>query len=173
MNDDAEAEGMGRHDTDDVALERVREVLESAGLTDRIVVFDEEVPTAVAAANQLGCEVGAIANSLVFTAGGEPVLVLASGAHRVDVARAGALFGVGRLRRADAATVQAATGQVVGGCAPVGHPSPLRTVVDADLARYDELWAGAGIKPAMCRLTFDELVTLTGGTVAQVAADPA
>ena len=155
---------------DDPALESVRAALEAAGLTSRIVVFDTELPTAAVAAAQLGCQVGAIANSLVFRADSEPVLVLASGAHRVDVARAGALFGVERLRRADPQLVLAATGQEVGGCAPVGHPTPLRTVIDADLAGYDRLWAGAGIKPAMFWCTFEELVALTCATVAEVSA---
>lgn len=156
-------------DSGESALSEVRGVLERAGLHDRVRVFDVELPTAVVAAEHLGCEVGAIANSLVFRAGDEPVLVLASGAHRVDVARVGALFGVPKLRRADADLVLAATGQAVGGCAPVGHPEPLRTVIDEDLAGYDRLWAGAGIKPAMFWATFDELVALTGGTVAAVA----
>ncbi|GAB95467.1 prolyl-tRNA editing enzyme YbaK/EbsC (Cys-tRNA(Pro) deacylase) [Kineosphaera limosa] len=151
------------------ALAAVRAVLERHGLVDRVRVFDVELPTAAAAAQHLGCEVGAIANSLVFRAGDEPVLVLASGAHRVDVARAGALFGVERLRRADADLVLAATGQQVGGCAPVGHPAPLRTVIDADLAGHERLWAGAGIKPAMFWATFDELVALTGAPVAAIA----
>lgn len=158
---------------DERALHSVRSALEARGLRDRIVVFDVELPTAVAAAQQLGCEVGAIANSLVFRAGDEPVLVLASGAHRVDVAKAGALFGVDRLRRADADVVLAATGQAVGGCAPVGHPAPLRTVIDAHLAGYDRLWLGAGIRPAVFWATYDELVALTGGTVAEVDAEPA
>lgn len=156
---------------DGQALEAVRAALAARGLHDRIRVFDVELPTAPAAAAHLGCEVGAIANSLVFRADSEPVLVLASGAHRVDVAKAGALFGVERLRRADAQLVLTATGQTVGGCAPVGHPAPLRTVIDTDLAGYERLWAGAGIKPAMFCTTFEELVALTGGTVADVGVD--
>ncbi len=157
----------------DPALDAVRAALAAHGLHDRIRVFDVELPTAQAAASELGCEVGAIANSLIFRAGDEPVLVVASGAHRVDVAVAGALFGVDRLRRADPAAVLAATGQVVGGCAPVGHPAPLRTVVDVDLAAHERLWAGAGIKPAMFWATYDELLALTAGTPARVRADPA
>lgn len=154
----------------DEALAAVERALAAHGLADRIRVFDVELPTAAAAAAERGCEVGAIANSLVFRAGDEPVLVLASGAHRVDVAAAGALFGVDRLRRADADTVLRATGQAVGGCAPVGHPAPLRTVVDTDLAAFPRLWAGAGIKPAMFWATYEELLSLTGGTPAQVGA---
>ena len=94
------------------------------------------MPTAAAAAEALGCEVGAIANSLVFDADGAPLLVLASGAHRVDTGKVAALLGVTRVRRATPEFVLAATGQEVGGVAPVGHPAPLRTVVDVDLAGF-------------------------------------
>lgn len=150
-------------------VEIVRAALAEHGLHDRIHEFTVDVPTAVAAAEHLGCDLGAIANSLVFRAGDEPVLVMSSGAHRVDVSMAGPAFGVERLRRADAATVLAATGQEVGGCAPLGHPCVLRTVVDSDLAGYERLWAGAGEKHAMLWLTYDELLTITGGIPARVA----
>jgi prolyl-tRNA editing enzyme YbaK/EbsC (Cys-tRNA(Pro) deacylase) len=127
------------------------------------------VPTAVAAAAALHCEVGAIANSLVFDADGAPLLVLASGAHRVDTAKVAALVGVRRVRRASPEAVLAATGQEVGGVAPVGHPAPLRTVVDADLAAHPVLWAGGGDHHTMVAVTFDDLVRVTGGEVAAVA----
>ena len=140
----------------------------AAGLEPRIVQFDEPVPTAAAAAQQLGCEVGAIANSLVFDAAGEPVLVLASGAHRVDTAKVAADLGLPRLRRASPDFVLQHTGQVVGGVGPTGHPSPLRTVIDADLAAFDRLWAGAGDPHSMVATTVDELVLLTGGVVQPV-----
>lgn len=149
-------------------IDIVRAALASHGLQDRIHEFDVDVPTAADAAQQLGCEVGAIANSLVFRAGDEPVLVMASGAHRVDVAVVGPAFGVERLRSANAKVVLTATGQQVGGCAPVGHPAPLRTVVDTDLARYERLWAGAGEKHAMLWVTYEELVSITNGTPAAV-----
>lgn len=159
----------GRMNSTDNPVEAVRAALAAHGIHDRIHEFDVELPTAAIAAEHHGCEVGAIANSLVFRAGDEPVLVMAGGAHRVDVAKAGALFGVERLRSAKAAIVQAATGQEVGGCAPAGHPSPLRTVVDETLAGYDRIWAGAGAKHAMLWLTYDELLAVTGGTPGQVA----
>ncbi len=150
-------------------VEIVRATLAAHGLHDRVREFDIDLPTAAAAAEHLGCEVGAIANSLIFRAGDEPVLVLASGAHRVDVTKTGALFGVERLRSAKAAIVEAATGQEVGGCAPVGHPAPLRTVVDEALAGYEKLWAGAGAKHAMLWVTYDELLTLTGAVAGEVS----
>jgi prolyl-tRNA editing enzyme YbaK/EbsC (Cys-tRNA(Pro) deacylase) len=87
---------------------------------------------------------------------------MTSGAHRVDTAFLGERLG-GRLRRADPETVKAATGQTIGGVAPVGHPAPLRTVVDVALAGYPEVWAAAGHAHTVFPTTFDELVRLTGG----------
>ena len=106
-------------------VQRVREALDAHGVDGAIHTFAIPVPSAAAAAEQLGCPVGAIVNSLVFSAAGVPVLVLTSGAHRVDVARVARHLGVGRkqVRRADPALVLAATGQRVGGVAPVGIPA--------------------------------------------------
>jgi len=150
----------------------VRRALEAAGAPREIRSFDTPVPSAAAAAEQLGCPVGAIANSLVFTAGDGVVLVLASGAHRVDPGRVAVHLGVAkrRVKRADPATVLRATGQRVGGVAPVGHPAPLPCVVDVALTAYDTVWAGAGDDYAMFPTTADELVALTGGTLLEVAA---
>ena len=137
-------------------------------LRDRSVDFEEPVPTAKAAAERLGCEVGAIANSLVFVADGEPLLVITSGAHRVDLARVASLLGVERIKRAGAEYVEAVTGQPVGGVAPVGHPKPIRTVVDVWLKRHDKVWAGGGTRHSMFPTSFEELVRLTGGLPADV-----
>ena len=131
--------------------------------------FEVPVPTAAAAAEALGCEVGAIANSLVFDADGAPLLVLASGAHRVDTAKVAALVGADRVRRATAEFVLAATGQEVGGVAPVGHPRPLRTVVDVDLAAHPLLWAGGGDHHTMFAVTYEDLLRVTAGEAAAVA----
>jgi prolyl-tRNA editing enzyme YbaK/EbsC (Cys-tRNA(Pro) deacylase) len=128
----------------------------------------------VTAAAQLGCEVGAIANSLVFSADGTPLLVLASGAHRVDTGKVAALIGAAKDKRADPDFVREATGQVIGGVAPVGHPRPLRTLVDQWLDAYDVVWAAAGHAHTVFPTSFAELVRVTGGTPADVgAADPA
>lgn len=154
----------------DTPLTAVARVLRGRGMQDRICVLPDAVPTAMAAAEQLRCAVGAIANSLIFRAGDDPVLVIASGAHRVDVRAAGALFGVDKLRRADSELVFAATGQRVGGVAPIGHPAPLPTVIDVDLAGYGRLWAGAGLVHAMFWATYDELADLTGARPAVVGA---
>ena len=143
--------------------------LRAGGVEPEVRRFEDAVPTAAAAAAALGCEVGAIANSLVFDADGAPLLVLASGAHRVDTGRVAALVGASRVRRATAESVLSATGQEVGGVAPVGHPAPLRTLVDVDLAEHPRLWAGAGDHWTMFAATYEELVRVTGGTPAAVA----
>ena len=122
---------------------RVADALAAAGAAGEVVELAAEVRTAALAAAALGVEVGAIANSLVFDAGGEPLLVLTSGAHRVDTAKVAALLGVPALRRATPELVRSATGQVIGGVAPVGHPAPLRTLVDVVLAR---LRRGLGLR---------------------------
>ena len=149
------------------AVDRVASALAAEGLEPSIVWFDDAVTTAQLAADALGVEVGQIANSLVFTIDDEPILVLTSGAHRVDTEWLGARLG-GVIRRASKETVKEATGQVIGGVAPVGHPAPVRTVVDVDLAAYDEVWAAAGHAKTVFPTTFDELVRITGGTPSPV-----
>jgi prolyl-tRNA editing enzyme YbaK/EbsC (Cys-tRNA(Pro) deacylase) len=131
-------------------------------------VLPEPVPTAAAAAAALGCEVGAIANSLIFAVDGAALLVVASGAHRVHLERLARRIGVGKIRRAGPAFVVAHTGQEIGGVAPVGHPSPLRAVVDQALAAYPVVWAGGGDEYTMFATTFDELLKLTGGNPVDV-----
>ena len=105
---------------------------------------------------------GAIANSLVFTLDDSPLLVMTSGAHRVDTAWLGEQLG-GTIGRADAALVKLATGQVIGGVAPIGHPAPLRTIVDTALADFPQVWAAAGHAHTVFPTTYDELVRITGG----------
>jgi len=147
---------------------RVTEALRAHGVTPEVRTFSEPVPTAAAAAEQLGVEVGAIANSLLFDADGEPVLILASGSHRVDTERCAKLFEVEKLRRGKPEFVRQATGQVIGGVAPIGHPAPLRTLVDTWLRRYETVWAAAGHPNTVFPTTFDELLRITGGTAADV-----
>jgi prolyl-tRNA editing enzyme YbaK/EbsC (Cys-tRNA(Pro) deacylase) len=147
----------------------VNDILAAAGLPGRVRILDRPAPTAVAAAEQLGCPVGAIANSLVFaTADDEPVLIMTSGAHRVDLERVRNDYGLD-LRRASADFVRTHTSQPIGGVAPVGHPAAIRTLVDRDLAAYDLLWAAGGIPHAVFPLTYADLVRLTDGTEADVA----
>ena len=103
------------------------------------------------------------------TAEDEPLLVMTSGAHRVDTTTVAALVGTASLRRASAEFVYAATGQRIGGVAPVGHPTRLRTVVDVALRDHPQVWAAGGVPHAVFPTTFDELVRLTDGTPADVA----
>ena len=154
------------------SIELVVAALDAAGADPqrvaRMRVLPDAVTTAAAAAAALGVEVGQIANSLVFDADGAPLLVLTSGAHRVNTEKVAALVGARRVRRASPDFVRAATGQVIGGVAPVGHPAPLRTLVDRALAQYDEIWAAGGVAHAVFPSTFDELVKVTGGEPADV-----
>jgi prolyl-tRNA editing enzyme YbaK/EbsC (Cys-tRNA(Pro) deacylase) len=143
--------------------------VDGAGEPSTIHVLPDAVATAVAAAAALGIEVGQIANSLIFSADGAPVLVMTSGAHRVDTVKVAALLGVSALRRATPEFVREHTGQAIGGVAPVGHPKPLRTLVDTALAGYTEIWAAGGIPHAVFPTTYAELVRITGGTPTEVA----
>jgi len=151
------------------AVRRVQDALTAAGASGTPVVLAEYAPTAATAAAQLDCTVAAIANSLVFSADGEPLLVLTSGGHRVDTAKVAVLLGVAKVGRADAELVRAATGMAIGGVAPVGHASEIRTLVDVDLAEHDVVWAAAGHPRTVFPTTFDELVRITGGSPAEVA----
>ncbi len=151
------------------SCQAVDAILTAAGVPGRVRILAEPAPTAPAAAAQVGCEVGAIANSLVFqTDAGEPLLIMTSGRHRVDLDRMAAAYGI-RLRRAAPEFVRTHTGQPIGGVAPVGHPRPIRTLVDRELAGYPQLWAAGGIPHAVFPTTYAELVTVTGGEPADVA----
>ena len=144
--------------------------LRAAGASGRVRILDEPAPTASSAAGQLGADVGAIANSLIFTTDtGEAVLVLASGAHRVDPELLAGLVDATSVRRANPDEVRAATGQPIGGVAPVGHPAVLRTVIDEDLRAHGEIWAAGGVPHAVFPTTYAELVRLTGAREGQVA----
>jgi prolyl-tRNA editing enzyme YbaK/EbsC (Cys-tRNA(Pro) deacylase) len=148
-------------------------LLAEAGVAGRVRILPAAAPTAAAAAELLGVEVGAIANSLVFaTAEAQPLLVLTSGAHRVDTTKVANLVGTAKLSRAKPEFVYEATGQRIGGVAPIGHPRPLRTLVDVWLAEYPEVWAAGGIAHAVFPTTFAELIGLTGGTPVDVAEAP-
>ena len=149
--------------------EHVASELAALGVTGQVRELAEPAPTAATAAGQLGCEVGAIANSLLFNADGAPLLVLTSGAHRVDTAKIAAELGVQKVRRADPDFVYASTGQRIGGVAPIGHPKPVRTLVDVALRSYDTVWAAAGHVHTVFPTTFDELVRITSGTPADVS----
>ena len=139
------------------------------GGTGQVVILPDSVHTAALAAEALGCEVGAIANSLLFDAGGSPVLILTSGSHRVDTALTAERIGVEKLKRATPEFVREHTGQVIGGVSPIAHPAPVPTYVDSWLRRYDVLWAAAGHPAAVYSTTYDELVAMTGAPEIEVA----
>lgn len=153
---------------DDDAVANVRRALVAAGSTDTVAVFDTAVPTAAAAAATLGCDVAAITNSLVFDLDGAPLLILASGAAKVDVRMVADRLGCGKIRRAAPEFVLRHTGQHVGGVAPLGHPQPIRTLLDESLAAHPLLWAGAGDHNSMFSITYKELHRITAAEELQV-----
>jgi len=145
------------------AVTRVDEALRAAGVHTEIRLLADSARTAAEAAAALGVTIGQIVKSLVFAADDEPLLVLASGRHTVDTKKVAHLVNAGRVHRADPEFVRRHTGFAIGGVAPVGHPHPLRTVIDTALADYDILWAAAGHPHAVFPTTFAELLHLTGG----------
>jgi prolyl-tRNA editing enzyme YbaK/EbsC (Cys-tRNA(Pro) deacylase) len=146
----------------------VHDAIRAAGIQGDIVVLPDAASTAPLAAAALGVEVGAIANSLVFWSDGEPLLVMTSGAHRVDTAALAERLGRGSIVRATPEQVREATGQAIGGVAPTGHPAPLTTIIDEALEQYPEIWAAGGTPHTVFPMTYAQLLDLTGGTVARV-----
>jgi prolyl-tRNA editing enzyme YbaK/EbsC (Cys-tRNA(Pro) deacylase) len=150
------------------AVSRFKEAHSAAGGGGRIVILPDSVHTAVLAADAVGCQVGAIANSLLFDADGQPVLILTSGAHRVDTVATAERIGVPALKRAAPEFVRRHTGNVIGGVSPLGHPAPVPTWLDVSLRQYDEIWAAAGHPAAVFSTTYDELLAMTGAREVEV-----
>jgi len=148
--------------------ERILQILNAAGLSSEVRTLADSTRTAAEAAAALNCEVGAIASSLVFLADGEPVLVLTSGAHRVNTDALAGRIGASEITRASADQVREATGQPIGGVAPVGHPAPVRTYLDIALRNYKQLWAAAGTPHSVFEITYDDLKSLTGAAEVDV-----
>jgi prolyl-tRNA editing enzyme YbaK/EbsC (Cys-tRNA(Pro) deacylase) len=150
---------------------RVEEALRAAGFSNEVVELPGSARTAADAAAAVGCEVGQIVKSLLFEAvpSGRPVLVAASGGHRVDEAAVAAIVGE-RIARATPEFVRERTGFAIGGVPPIGHAQPVVAVVDEALLGYERIWAAAGHPHAVFSLTPSELVRMTGGTVARVGA---
>ena len=140
---------------------RVSSALVRSGVGDTVRTFPAGVPTAAAAAEALECDLAAITNSLIFDLNGEPLLILASGAARVDTKLVAEHLGEGRIRRASPDFVLKHTGQHVGGVAPVGHPEKIRTLLDEALQKHDLLWAGAGDHNSMFSITYRQLQKIT------------
>lgn len=157
------------------AVEKVRKALAEHGVRPQIQWLDDAATTAQQAAEALGIDVGQIANSLIFSFEvdqdeAEPILVLTSGAHRVDTDWLGDQIG-GRIGRASKGMVKEATGQVIGGVAPVGHPQQIRTFIDSALAQYTEVWAAAGHAKTIFPTHYDQLLQITRGRPTAVRPD--
>ena len=151
------------------SAQRVQDALAAAGVSTRIVEYDVPARTSAEAAAVLGCAVGQIAKSLIFrAASGSPVLVIASGAHRVDEAKIAALAGE-PIGKADADFVRAVTGYAIGGIPPLAHAQALRTFVDRNLMQYETVYAAGGTPHAMFPIVPAELVRVAGGAIADTA----
>lgn len=149
------------------SVERVRAALRAAGHADTVQAFPAGTRSAAEAAAAVGCDVAQIAKSIVFRAGERPVLVIASGGNRVDMAKVAAATGV-QVKRADGGWVRDVTGFAIGGVAPLGHLSPPLILLDEDLFAFDRLWAAAGSPMHVFATTPAALQRLTGGRRADV-----
>ena len=151
---------------------RVQEALAAQGFAFEVREFPDSTRTSAEAAAAIGCSVAQIAKSLVFRGGesGKAVLIIASGANRVDPAKAEALLGEA-IKRADADFVREATGFAIGGVPPLGHDRPLVTLIDEDLLAFEEIWAAAGTPNAVFRLSPTDLSDLTGGRIGDLKQD--
>ncbi|GAB5098386.1 MULTISPECIES: YbaK/EbsC family protein [unclassified Caballeronia] len=148
---------------------RVALLLQERGHARPVVMLPETGKTSAEAAAGLNCSVAQIAKSILFRRRDDdaPVLVIASGANRVDEAKVAAH--VGELARADAKFVREKTGYAIGGVCPIGHATEPVTLIDEDLLTLESLWAAAGHPHAVFNLTPQELVSLTGAPVVDVA----
>ena len=152
------------------SVQKVEDALTARGFTGEIRELAQSTRSAAEAAAALGCRVDQIAKSLIFRGieSDRVVLVIASGANRVDEAKVAAILGE-PITKADAAFVRGRTGFAIGGVPPIGHAAPLHTLIDEDLLKWQEIWAAAGTPNAIFRLTPAKLVAMTGGHVAQIA----
>ncbi len=150
------------------AVRRVREALAAAGSKARVIVLSETARSAGDAAASVGAELGAIVKSLVFSAGGQPVMALVAGDRRCDTAVLAAALGLaGKVGRADADMVREATGFTIGGVPPFAHARPLPTAIDASLGRFATVYAAAGHPHCVFATSVDELVRLTGAPLVE------
>ena len=149
------------------SVERVRAALAEAGLADVIVEFPAGTRTSADAAAAVGCTVAQIAKSMVFRAGNRAVVVITSGANRVDAGKVAELLGVA-VQRADANWVRDATGFAVGGVSPIGHLAPPLLLFDRDLLAFDQVWAAAGSPSHVFAVAPDVLARMTGALITDV-----
>jgi prolyl-tRNA editing enzyme YbaK/EbsC (Cys-tRNA(Pro) deacylase) len=150
-------------------VQRVQDALRALGRGHEVTDLGLSARTAADAAAAVGCQVDQIAKSLVFRLrdSGRALLVITSGAHRVDEKKVATVVGEA-IERADADFVRAETGFAIGGVAPIGHARPIVTLIDEHLLRWDAIWAAAGHPNTVFRLTPDDLVAMTGGRVVAV-----
>ena len=153
------------------SVRRVRRALVDAGAEDKVRALADTARSARDAANALGCELGAIVKSLVFTVGGTPAMALVAGDRMCAEKELGAILGLaGKVRRCDAELVRTATGFAIGGVSPIGLVGPLPCAIDASLGRFETIWAAAGHPHCVFPTTAAELARLTGGTVSEALA---
>jgi prolyl-tRNA editing enzyme YbaK/EbsC (Cys-tRNA(Pro) deacylase) len=143
---------------------RVAEALHTRGVEGPFLEFDATTKTAADAARALECDVGAIASCLVFVLDDEPVVIIKSGAFRVDLELFATLAHGTEVRRASPDEVRAATGQPIGGVSPINWPGDLRVFIDDSLSEFDRVWSACGTPNAVFATTFAELRTLTNAT---------
>ncbi|MGE5248895.1 MAG: YbaK/EbsC family protein [Bacteroidota bacterium] len=151
------------------SAQRIQDLLTTQGYSATVIEHAESTRTAQEAAERAGCALGQITKSLIFKGKttGKPILVLTSGANRVDEKRIADYAGE-PIRRADADFVRAVTGFAIGGVPPLGHTQPMETYIDADLLLYETIWAAAGTPNAIFELSPAELQRMTAGKVMQV-----
>ncbi len=140
--------------------DRVVAFAAARGVTITPIEFPEGTKTAADAARAIGCQLGQIVKSLVFSVDDELIMALVEGSHRVDLGALGRLAGGSEAVRADPEAVRAATGYPIGGVPPFGHESALRTWLDVALKRFDVVWAAAGTPRHVFEISVEELVRL-------------
>ena len=148
------------------SAQRIQDILIKLGYDYTVIEAEESTRTAEEAAERVGCEVGQIVKSLIFQgkSSGKAILILTSGANRVDIKRIKA-YAKEKIGRADPEFVRACTGFAIGGIPPLGHVSPIETYVDEDLLRFEEIWAAAGTPKAVFKMQASELTKMTGGKI--------
>ncbi len=150
--------------------ERVQQALDACGLDSRVVRLPNSTRTAPEAAQAVGCEVGAIAKSLLFMADGEPVLVVCAGDRRVNTVAVASILGVADVRMASADDVRSITGYAIGGVPPIGHATPVRTLMDTSLLRWPLVYAAAGAHDALFPADPNRLLEVSGATLADIGS---
>jgi len=151
------------------SAQRVRACLEELNLADAILQFDQSTKTAQMAADAVGCELGQIVKSLVFTVDGRPLLALVAGDRRGDVGALAALLGGSKAEFATAEMVRSATGYAIGGVSPFDLPADLPVFIDDSLARFEVVYPAAGTPTSAVRMTLEQLIALSAGRVERVA----